>query len=90
MPNIITWLLLLCTVVCVQVVAFSVVRVCRLLHSLWCVCVQVVAFSVEYENEFEASDEKRLFSSAECSVLLHHCIETTPFTCVSASFTFPH
>ena len=80
MPNIITWLLLLCTVVCVQVVAFSVV----------CVCVQVVAFSVEYENEFEASDEKRLFSSAECSVLLHHCIETTPFTCVSASFTFPH
>ena len=88
MPDIITWLLLLCTVVCVQVVAFSVVCVQVVAFSV--VCVQVVAFSVEYENEFEASDGKRLFSSAECSLLLHHCIETTPFTCVSASLTFPH
>ena len=68
MPDIITWCLLLCTVV----------------------CVQVVAFSVELESKFVVSDGKRLFSSAECSLLLYHCIETIPFTCVSASFTFPH
>ena len=48
------------------------------------VIVQVASFTVGREGEFEPSDNEKLFSSAECSLLLYHCLENTPYTPVSS------
>ena len=47
-------------------------------------CLQVASLTLAREKEFEPSDGEKLFSSAECSLLLYHCIENTPYTAVSA------
>jgi hypothetical protein len=41
---------------------------------------EVASFTVGREGEFEPSDDKKLFSSAECSLLLYNCLENTPYT----------
>ena len=37
------------------------------------------------KSEFEPSDGQRLFNSAECCLLLYHCLEDSPYTDVSGS-----
>ena len=37
------------------------------------------------KSEFEPSDDQRLFNSAECCLLLYHCLEDIPYTAVSDS-----
>ena len=53
----------------------------RALHAV--INLQVAPFSVEREKHFQPSDDDRLFSSAECSLLLYHCIEDVSYSVVS-------
>ena len=45
--------------------------------------VQVAPFVISRAEEFEPSDGESLFTSAEYSLLLYHCLENIPYAAVS-------